>query len=79
MPKSKPDASIEGELVRTVRAVTRLENQARRLRKQLKRNQADLRQERRNLKALKLRLGDERRPDVAPMRLFAGSVGITRD
>jgi hypothetical protein len=71
--------TTEAELVRTVRAIYRLQTQARKLRRQLKRNQADLRHERRMLRGLQQALAArDAAPDIAPMRLFAGAVGIRK-
>jgi len=67
--------TYEAEIVRVLRTITRLQTQARRLRRQLKTNQIELRRERKNLRALQSAL-EERRPDAAPMRLFGGAVGM---
>lgn len=67
--------SLEAELIRTLREIQRLQTQARKFRRQLKKNQQDLRFERRKLKALQGEL-EQRRPDVAPMRVFAGAAGM---
>ena len=68
--------TTEAELVRTVRAIYRLQTQARKLRRQLKTNQAELRHERRMLRGLQQELGARApEPDVA-RRLFGGAVGL---
>lgn len=66
--------SHEAELLRTVRAITRLQTQRRKLRRQLKQVDIDLRMERKNLKAL-ADLKAHREPDVFPSRVFGDGVG----
>ena len=68
-------ATTEREIINTLRAITRLQTQARKLRRQLKKVTVDLRAERRTLRGLQAHLED-RRPDVAPMRVFGGAVGM---
>jgi len=68
--------TTEAELIRIVRAVARLQAQRRKLRRQLKAIEKDLRIERKHQRAIVQEL-EQRRPDVAPMRLFAGAVGMT--
>lgn len=70
--------TIEAELVRTLRAITRLQTQARKLRRQLKQNKQDLRFERKALKALQGEL-EQRRPDIFPSRLDGGATGFVAD
>lgn len=72
----KNTTTTEAELVRTLRAITRHQTHARKLRRQLKKTLGDLRLERKHLRALQAAL-EARRPDVAPMRLFAGAVGMS--
>lgn len=64
----------EVELVRAARAVAKHQRDIRRLRRQLKEAQKNLRLERKHLKAL-ARLSEPPAPDVAPSRLFSNAVG----
>ena len=70
--------TIEAEIIRLLREQTRLRTQARKYRRQLKANAVEQRRVKRELRALQLDL-ENRRPDVAPMRLFNGAVGIGRE
>ena len=72
--KISPKPTYEQELLNAARTVARLQAKRRRLRRQLKETDAELRHERRILRALANR-NDERRPDVAPSRFFAGATG----
>jgi len=67
-------ASYEQELLTAARAVARLQNKRRALKRQLKEVEGELRHERKMLRALANR-NDERRPDVLPSRLFGGATG----
>jgi multidrug resistance efflux pump len=70
-----PKATYEQELLNAARAVARLQTQRRKLRRQLKKVEADLRHERKMLRAIANR-NDERRPDVMPSRVFGDAVGL---
>ena len=65
--------TFEAELVRCARNVARLQTRLRRLRREIKKTSADLRTERRHLRALAASNTD---PDVAPSRVFGGGVGL---
>jgi len=69
--------TIEAEVIRTLRTITRLQTTARRLRRQLKANQTELRQRRRELRALQ-QVMEQRRPDVVPIHAFGGAIGFAR-
>lgn len=65
--------SHEAELLRCARNVARLQTQRRKLKRQLKKTDADLRLERKHLRALaNMNL---REPDILPSRLFGPGVG----
>lgn len=64
----------ETELLRTARTIARLQTQCRKLRRQLKAAKADLRLERKHLKALGA-LTSEPRSDVFPSKVFGDGVG----
>lgn len=67
--------TLEAEIIRTLRSINRLQTQMRKYRRQLKAAQQNLRLERKHLRGLQGAL-EQRRPDVAPMRLFNGAVGL---
>jgi uncharacterized protein YeeX (DUF496 family) len=68
--------SNESELVRAARAVARYQRVIRELRRRIKDAQKNLRLEQKHLRAL---AQATTAPDVAPMRLFGGDVGIKAD
>lgn len=74
MAKITPVATYEQELLTAARNVARLQAKRRRYRKLLREIDADLRHERKMLKAIAGR-NDERRPDIAPSRLTNGATG----
>lgn len=66
----------EQEILRAARNLARLGTQRRKLKRQLKQVEKDLRLERRHMKALvSLHATD---PDVIPSRLFGSGVGVSR-
>jgi hypothetical protein len=65
--------TYEQSLVQHARAVARYQREIRDLHKRLKTARANLRLEQKHLRALAQR---DREPDIAPMRLFGGAVGI---
>lgn len=74
MKKIVPAATYEQALLTAARKVATLQAKRRRYRKLLKEIDADLRHEKKMLRALATR-DDAPRPDVAPSRLFGGTVG----
>lgn len=72
-----PKATYEQELLTAARKVARLQVRRRTLRKAIKQVDADLRHERKMLRALANR-DEDRRPDIAPSRLFGGATGLVR-
>jgi multidrug resistance efflux pump len=72
--KIKPAATYEQELLTAARAVARLQAKRRSLRKRLKEVEAELRHEKKMLRAVANR-NDAPRPDVMPSRLFNGATG----
>jgi hypothetical protein len=75
MPKQN-STSLEAELIRTLREKLRLQTQKRKLKRHLKAVDQDLKFINKKLRALQGELED-RRPDVAPQRLFGNAVGLT--
>lgn len=67
--------TYERELVAAARAVARLQTTCRRLRRQLKKAQGELRHEKKMLRGL-MSASADRRPDIIPSRLFGDGVGI---
>ena len=67
--------TYETELLAAARAVARLQAKRRTLKRQLKQVAAELRHEKKMLRALAEKV-DERRPDVWPSRVFGGGVGL---
>lgn len=65
----------ETELLRAARAVSRLQRSIAKHRRAIKKDKADLKLERKHLRAL-ANVDSERRPDVAPSRLFGSGVGM---
>jgi hypothetical protein len=66
-----PRTSYESQLLAAARRVGRLEGRARRLRAEVKQTEAELRHERKMLRALAASTPDvERRPDAPPLRIF---------
>lgn len=65
--------TIEAELVRCARTVARLQTRRRRLKREIKKIDADLKVERRHLRALAAPNSGE--PDIVPSRLFGPGVG----
>jgi len=66
-------ATHEQEILRCARAIARLQTQARKFRRQLKQAAADLRIERKHMRALLALRAAE--PNVVPSRLFGDGVG----
>lgn len=64
--------TYEQELLRSARNLARLQTQRRRLKRQLKACEKDIRAERKNLSALANRNTD---PDIIPSRVFGDGVG----
>lgn len=64
--------TFEAEIVRCARNVARLQTRRRRLRREIKKIEVDLKAERKHLKALSM---ENRDPDVVPSRLFGEGVG----
>lgn len=62
------------ELMRCARNVARLQTQRRRLRRQLKKCEQDIKLERKHLKSLAA-INEDRDPDIIPSRLFGDGVG----
>jgi len=62
-------------LVRAARAVARLQTARRRLRRQLRQIETDLKVEKKHVRALMQEL-DDRRPDIVPSRSFGDGVGF---
>ena len=73
-----PAATYEQELLTAARNVARLQAKRRRYRRLLRELDAELRHERKMLKAIAGR-NDERRPDVAPSRLTHGATGYVAE
>ena len=71
-----PLPTNEQELVRAARAVARYQRVIRELKRHIKDAQKNLRLEQRHLRALAQRPTE---PDIAPMRLFTGDVGVKRE
>lgn len=69
-----PKMTRDNELIRTARAVVKLQRQIAKARRQIKAWRAELRHERKMLRGLAY-AGDNR-PDVAPSRLTGGVTGI---
>ncbi len=67
--------TTEAEIIRVLREIHRLQVQATKYRRQMKENKKNMRQARRELKALQGALED-RRPDVFPSRLHGGVTGL---
>ena len=67
--------TYEDDLIKRARELQRLATKRRQLRRQLKAVDADIRQARKFLNAIK-GASAERRPDIAPNRLFAGVAGF---
>lgn len=65
----------ETEVMRCARTIAALQRRRRTLRRELKKIDADLKVERRHLRALVDALAD-RRPDVFPLRAFGEGVGV---
>lgn len=76
--KFAPAATYEQALLTAARKVATLQAKRRRYRKLLKEIDVDLRHEKKMLRALATR-DDAPRPDVAPSRLFGGTVGYAYD
>jgi len=74
-----PAATYEQELLTAARTVARLQAKRRRYRRLLREIDAELRHERKMLKAIASRNEPERRPDVAPSRLFHGASGYVAE
>jgi hypothetical protein len=76
-PKAGP-SNYEAELVRSARSLARLQTQRRKLRRQLRVVETEIRAERKTLKAL---AAANRDPDVVPSKLFGDGVGykVQRD
>lgn len=70
--------TYEQELITVTRTIERLRTQARKLRRQLKRNKQDMAVERRHQKALLQSLAVVREPDIMPSRLTHGATGYRR-
>lgn len=68
--------SHQNELLRAARAVAKCQRHIRELKRKIKIEQSNLKLEKKHLKALADMTQD---PDIAPMRLFAGDVGIKRE
>ena len=66
------------ELVRAARRLATLQTTRRKLRRELKRVELDLRHEKKTLRALMGEL-DARRSDVMPSRVFGDGVGVVAD
>lgn len=66
--------TYETELLRSARALARLQTQRRKLRRQLRAVETDIKLERKTLKALAAQDRD-REPDVMPSRLFGDGAG----
>lgn len=64
--------TVEAELIRCARNVARLQTRRRRLKRELKKIDADLKLERRHLRSLAMA---DREPDIVPSRLFGAGVG----
>jgi hypothetical protein len=64
--------TVEAELIRCARNVARLQTRRRRLKRELKKIDADLKLERRHLRGLAMA---DREPDIVPSRLFGAGVG----
>lgn len=67
----------ERELLATARKVAHLQQRKRKLRRELKKVDADLKHEKKMLKALIAKDDPAPRPDVVPSRVFGDAVGFT--
>jgi phage shock protein A len=67
--------TYEDELIGRARELQRLATKRRRLRAQLKQLDQEIRHTRKAINAIK-QASEDRRPDIAPMRLTAGVTGI---
>lgn len=67
--------TYENELIARARELQRLATKRRKLKRQLKACNLEMRHVRKMLNALK-RTSEQRRPDIAPSRLFGGVTGI---
>lgn len=70
-------ATYEEDLIKRARELQRLATKRRRLKRQLKQTDADIKHARKLLNAVK-QASEGRRPDIAPNRLDAGVSGFTR-
>lgn len=68
-------ASYEDDLIARARELQRMLTTRRRLRRQLRALEVNIKHERKALKAIK-HASEGRRPDIAPSRLHAGVVGL---
>jgi len=68
-------ATYEDDLIRRARELQRLATKRRRLKRQLKQCDADIKQARKMLNAIK-QASEGRRPDIAPSRLHAGVTSV---
>ena len=67
--------SYEDDLIKRARNVQRLATKRRRLKRQLKQVDAEIKLERKHLNAIKM-ASEGRRPDAAPSRLHAGVTSV---
>jgi prefoldin subunit 5 len=69
--------SYELDLINRARELQRLQTRARKLRRQLRTTEQDIRHVRKVLKSLQ-HASEGRRPDIAPSRLFNGVTGYLK-